>query len=206
MPKKPKPPLTFPQYERIFRIIHGVLLNEDCDPSKSCMYFSIIGAFILQQHHQLSPSLRAGAAAYNFGLSQNQVIAFGRVENGHLVSDDNAFHFWIEIGDWIVDLSAPLFQANGIQPKMFQKPKNTDAPDQANLDIPGTFTHSTNGKLTSDLFRHFQSYPMNVDLTNICTQWYKPPPKPMIPIVPIADSKGNMSEVRQSPIVLVGAW
>lgn len=170
------------------------------------MYFSIIGAFVLQQHHHINPILRAGAAAYNFGLSQPQVIAFGRVENGRLVSDDNAFHFWIEIDNWIVDFSAPLVQANGIQPKMFQRPKNTETLEQANLDIPGAFIHRTNGKLTNELLRYFQSHQMNADLANICAQWYKPPPKPIVPMVPISDAKGRISESRQSNVTLVGAW
>ena len=206
MPKIKRQPLTLPQYERIFRTIHGILLNEECDPSKSCMYFALMGAFIVQQHHRLNANPRAGAAAYNFGLPGNSVLAFGRSEDGKLISDDNAFHFWIEVDDWVIDFAAPLFQAANVQPKMFQKTKSSLAPNPNELDEPGSFVHATNPGLTNSLLQHFQSLPMNADLVNIGTNWYRPPPKTMTPFIQVSDSHGKMSQVRLSPVTLVGAW
>ena len=198
MPKRNRPPLTLLQYERIFRIIHGVLLNEQCDPSKCCTYFAIIGAFLLEHHHRLDANPRAGAAAYNFGLPTNDVLAFGRKLNQRLVSDNDASHFWIEANDWVVDFQVPLFQSAHMRPRMFRKEK-------CSLDLPyepSSFFHETNPQL----IREFLLHPMNSDLVNICKNWYRPPPKTINSSMPISDSYGNVSEVKLSPITLTGVW
>jgi len=202
MSKSIRPPLTLPQYERIFRIIHGVLLNEECDPSKSCTYFALIGAFLLEHHHRLNANPRAGAATYNFGLPGNDVLAFGKKLNGKLASDDEAFHFWVEVNDWVIDFQAPIFQSAQIQPKMFQKVKNPSAQPHT----PGSFLHETNPQLTNLLIQQFQRHPMNADLVGICTNWYRPPPKSIKPSIPISNGHGKISEVKLSPITLTGVW
>lgn len=201
MSKCLRPPLTLPQYERIFRIIHGVLLNEKCDPSKSCTYFAVIGAFLLEHHHRLNAIPRAGAAAYNFGLPGKDVFAFGTELDGRLVSNDRAFHFWVEVDGWVIDFQAPIFQSVQM-PKMFQKAKNFSE----QLHEPGSFFHEINPQLTNQLLQHFQLHPMNTDLVNICTSWYRPPPKKILHALPISNARGEISEVKLSPITLSGAW
>jgi hypothetical protein len=206
MSKIKRPPLTLPQYERIFRSVHGLLLNEECDPSKSCTYFSVIGAFLIQQHHRMNASPRAGVAAYNLALPDNKVIVFGKLDDGMLVSTELAFHFWVEIDDWIIDFSAPLLQGASIKPKMIQKACRNFSHDPASLNEPGAYAHIVNSQLTNELLIDFQAHPLNMDLVKICTQWYRPPPKDMAPSVTIANAQGETSEVRLSPVRLVGAW
>jgi hypothetical protein len=206
MPRSPKLPLTLPEYERIFRIIHGLLLNEDCDPSKACTYFAIIGAALVGKHCRLTAIPQAGAAAYNLGLPENKVIAYGRVDEGRLISDDQAFHAWTLIDDWIVDFAAPLFQGPNVRPKMFQKIKSGVSPDPSQLDSPGSFGHTTNLKLTNSLLEDFKSYQVNLDLVSIATDWYRSPPKKVFTSIPIANAFGKTVEAKLSPVLLVGAW
>lgn len=204
--KRGRPPLTLPEYERIFRIIHGLLLNEKCEPSKACTYFAVIGTFVLRKHHRLPANPLAGIAAYNFGLVGNQVLAFGRDANGMLASDDKAFHFWIEVDDWVIDFQAPIFEATKAQPKMFQKKTISIVADQEQIHETGSFFHEADPMLTSQLLKHFTSHPMNDDLATICANWYRPPPKKIMSSIQISNQKGEISEVRLSPITLVGAW
>lgn len=206
MPKSPKAPLTLPEYERIFRMIHGLLLNEDCDPSKACNYFAIIGAALVSKHHRLTAIPQAGAAAYNLGLPGNKVIAYGRIDDGRLISDERAFHAWTLIDNWIVDFSAPLFQGPNIRPKMFQRIRSGISPNPGQLDVKGSFGHATNSDLTNMLWEDFQSFSMNMDLFSIATDWYRPPPKKVFYSIPIADAFGKTTEVKLSPVLLVGAW
>jgi hypothetical protein len=62
-------PLSFQEYERLFRAIHAVVANEDSEPAKACLFFGIAGAHILRTHHKLAAARPvAGFAGYNLLL------------------------------------------------------------------------------------------------------------------------------------------
>ena len=48
MAKRATPPITLPEYERLFRTIHAVVANEQGDPTKACLFFAVAGAFLLK--------------------------------------------------------------------------------------------------------------------------------------------------------------
>jgi len=124
-------PLSVDDYERVFRVVHGVLLNERGSPSEACLYFGAFGAAILATHHNLAALPVVGAAAYRLGTLASDVLAFAQPtpSSGH-ASSENAFHCWVQVNGWALDFSAPLFDerlARAGMPraygrKMLQKP------------------------------------------------------------------------------------
>jgi hypothetical protein len=76
-------PLTLPEYERLFRVIHAVIENEEGDSSKACLFFGIAGAFLLSRSHRLMGARPVvGVAGYNLRTPTNLSIILGAVENG----------------------------------------------------------------------------------------------------------------------------
>ena len=104
MLSRSRPPLTLPEYERLFRIIHAVVENEGGDSSKACLFFGIAGAHLLSSHHRFKTArLVAGIAGYNLRTPTNLSIVLGKVEGGELLSNEDHFHCWIEVDGWIIE-------------------------------------------------------------------------------------------------------
>ena len=211
-PVSSRPPLTLPEYERLFRVIHAVIENEEGDSSKACLFFGMAGAFLLSRIHCFKGARPiAGVAGYNLRTPTNLAIILRTVENGEWSSDEKNFHCWIEVDGWVIDLTAPLFdnmapfdRKGATVPRlMFQKPVGADFKD---MNTPGAFMHIPNPELTVALMGHFAQKPAHSDLIGICEQWYKPPPKKMAPSVGIGDQHGRVREVRLSPLRVEGAW
>lgn len=207
-----RPPLTLPEYERLFRVIHAVIENEEGDSSKACLFFGIAGAFLLNRSHGLKNARPvAGVAGYNLRTPTNLAIILGNVENGEWSSDQDNFHCWIEVDGWIIDLTAPLFddmapfarKGATVPCLMFQKPAHARFKD---MNIPGAYMHLPNPELTFALMTNFVQKPSHSDLINICEQWYERPPKRMAPSVGIGDQHGKVKEVRLSQFRVEGAW
>lgn len=207
-----RPPLTLPEYERLFRVIHAVIESEEGDSSKACLFFGIAGAFLLSQNHRLKGARPVvGVAGYNLRTPTNLAIILGTLEKGEWSSDEDNFHCWIEVDGWIVDLTAPLFDSMApferkgatVPPLMFQKPASTDF---EGMNTPGAYMHLPNPELTVALLAHFAQKPAHGDLISICQQWYEPPPKKMAHSVGIGDQHGLQKEVRLSQLRLEGAW
>lgn len=78
MAKRATPPITLPEYERLFRTIHAVVANEKGDPTKACLFFAVAGAYLLKRHHKLSSACPvARVAGYNLGTPSDFGIIFG---------------------------------------------------------------------------------------------------------------------------------
>lgn len=214
MPAPARPPLTLPEYERVFRTIHGVLQNDDSEPSKECLFFAIAGAFMLSKHHGLNAFPRCGAAAYNLNTVTNAVLVLGALDTGTLVSNDESFHCWIEVDGWIVDFTAPLFNdmidpiraGQKIPPKMFQKTPRARPSSLNDLNAPGAYCHAVDGKLHNELMSSFRDLPANGDLVQICAEWYRPPPKKVADSIQVFDQHGNPSWASHSPVRIGGSW
>ena len=209
-------PITLLEYERLFRTIHGILLNEEGTPSRACLFFAILGAAALNRHHRFkSPAqVVSGAAAHNLRTPTNACLVLGASENDELVSDKDHFHCWIEVEGWIVDFSAPLFDQmldrgkddTPVPPLMFQKRALSTASMLERLGSPGAYLHIGNQDLTFYLLDHFSKKRAHGDLVEICTQWYTRPPKKIRPALGIGNAKGEVSEVPLSSIRIAGAW
>ena len=214
MKSKTKPPLYMADFERVFRTIHGVLLNEQCEPARSCLYFGIIGAAILHKHHGLSARPMVGAAGYNFGTPAIGVLAFAEPQRDAPHSSENAFHCWIEMNGWAIDFQAPLFSDLSstvglllpVPRYMLQRQLQGASASLDELNRPNAYWYERNQLLEAQLFAGFIDKPVNNDLLNICVDWYKPHPKQMVECIGMGNNYGEVNPVRLSPLRLNGAW
>ena len=214
-PAHQKPPITFPEYERLFRTIHAIVANEKGDPSKACLFFAIAGAYLLAKHHGLREARpMAGFAGYNLRLPTNLVLLLGAVSENETASHEDAFHCWIEVEGYVLDLTAPLFdqmapqdrKGSRVRPQLFQKPQGTGVGSVEQLNSPGAYMHVRNPDLLAALMARFTQLRANEDLVNICLQWYVRPPKRMAPYVGVGNQHGQVQQVPLSPVQLEGAW
>ena len=209
-----RPPLSLPDFERVFRTIHGVLLNEKCDPSKACLHFGIIGAAILNEHHRLPAKAVIGAAAYNIGTTSHDVLTFATPQSVGLRSSENAFHCWVEVKDWVIDFQAPLFREmlvslgkpSNIPRNMFQKPLGEMQASLEQLSIPHSYWYEPNPELGHRLIEGLATKPANKDFLDICVKWYRPSPRKMHASIGIGNQHGQVNEVKLSPYTLSSAW
>ena len=214
MPKRSTPPITLPEYERLFRTIHAVVANEQGDPTKDCLFFAVAGAYLLKRHHKLSSACPvAGVAGYNMRTPTNLSLVFGKPENDTFVSDANVFHCWVEVDGWVIDLMAPLFdemapvdRKEAVIPRfMFQKPVIAEV-KSIRLDTPGAYLHLPNDRLTTDLMQGFTEKPAHSDLVRVCDQWYARPPRKIESSIGIEDQTGKAREVFFSQVRIDGVW
>lgn len=205
--------ISLPDFQRIFRTIHGVLLNEKGDLARACLFFGVIGASILRIHHKLEAVVVCGFAAYKVD-ENNDVLVLGTQKDGFLTSENNGFHCWVQCNDWFLDFTSPLFQEmialGGIQKtcprRMLQKRESEMSESLSALHNPGHFLYGDNQDLTKQLVDGFFSRKAYEDILNICLEWYKPTPKKMQEVIGVGDSKGQVMQTRLSPILLNGAW
>jgi hypothetical protein len=205
--------IVLPDFERIFRTVHGVLLNEKADLDRACLFFAVIGASILRIHHKLDAVVVCGFAAFKID-ENNDVLVLGTQKDGFLASENNAFHCWVQCNDWFLDFASPLFQemfaSCGIQKtcprRMLQKQQWEMSESLSELRSRGHFLYGGNQDLTKRLVDGFFSRRAYEDILNICLEWYKPTPKKMQEVIGVGDSKGRVMQTRLSPIVLNGAW
>lgn len=205
--KASKPPLQLQDYQRIFRTIHGILLNEKCDPAKACVYFGIFGAAILQKHHRITADIRIGAAGYRIGPAGHEVMLFANLQPTGFQSDPDGFHCWLEVEGWAIDFQAPLFPdlmgVPSMPRKMFQKPLSYMNPE---LDVPDAFWYERNPELELHCLQSHFDKRANHDLGEICLTWYKPLPRKMLASIGIGNQYGDVNQVSLSPCLLSGVW
>jgi hypothetical protein len=207
--------ITLQDYERIFRTIHGVLLTEKADIPRSCLFFGVVGAAILQNHYGVAAIPVVGPAIYKIGDQSNDAIAFAQFgPKGELQASTEAFHCWVEVDGWCIDFIAPLFQemveSSGrpcvIDRKMFQKQVPTDIEAHVSLEKAGDFICLPDHELTNHLIEEYFNKPAMGDLVQICVEWFKRPPQEMIPTLGVADQHGKIKPVTLSPLRITGAW
>ena len=211
---KNKLPITLPDYYRAFQIMHGILLNENSTPHKACLFFANAGAEILSQHFKLQAVPIAGAAFYFLHDESASVLSFADLTQDDVSSNDQAFHAWVQCGDWIIDFMAPLFPEAlkdtgvniSIPRKMFQKNVSSMADSLDVLNKSGDFLLSPNIELTKHLQSGLAEKPANADLVDIASRWFVKTPKKIFKEMPISDGKGKLIKAKLSSITIQGAW
>lgn len=217
--KQPPLPLSFADYQRLYRVIVTVLNSVDAHTAHACKFFAIAGAYILSKTHRLDASPRFGSAFYRVDDKADFVMAFTDMEAFHrdeLDSHPEAFHAWIECHGVVIDLLAPLFRENllSLKPdspirlprKMFQKPIGLMAETPFNLAREGDFYLLVNPLLTNEMIRDFLSRNSNKDLVEVCRYWYKPSPKTIQPQLKMGSDDGTQTLMRLDNTELVGKW
>jgi hypothetical protein len=198
----------------MFSTIHAILLNEEAKMNHSCIWFSIIGAFVLREHYKINAKVAMGIAAYMVDEEKENVLVFAENDGTRLFCSDNGFHSWIEANEHIIDFTAPLFpkMVKSVNPtescpsKMFQKPLKKMCNSVSELKRTGDFFVGKDMVFSDQTVDHFMSFPVNVDLIKLCCDWYKRPPKKMYKAIKIGNNKGHLNDVHLKQINLVGSW
>ncbi|WP_447773998.1 DUF2026 family protein [Variovorax boronicumulans] len=206
-------PLWLPDYERIFRTIHGVLLNEQSDGTRACVYFGTIGAAILRSAYGMDARAQVGAAGYGLGAQLTDAFVFGEHVPGGVVSSDNGFHCWIEVDGWAIDFQAPLFRdliastgrTNLPQRIMVQKQIAQSVATPADLR-KDRFWYAPDADLRRSTLEHHNAKKSSKDFEDICVQWFRRPPHKMMEPIGIADQGGQVKPVFLSPVRVTAAW
>jgi Protein of unknown function (DUF2026) len=208
--------LPLPDYERIYRLITGVLDGNGNTP-RACVFFSAVGCALLEQNYKVKADFRGGGAAYAMATGGDKLTVshFGRVDDaGALVSDTGAFHCWVEAEGYAIDFMAPLFEASmragghqvSIPPRMFQRPLAEMAPSVPEVRTLGDFHLARSPELELEVFGNFGRLPMNGDLANIALHWFRRPPKELPRDMAWRDNEGNQKALSLKGPRLVGAW
>lgn len=202
--------LKWTEYERIYQVINSVLENEGADPSEACIFFSTYGSYILSKHYGLEATPKAGLAVYRIG-EQDEILAFGTIQNGTLSGDGDAFHCWVEVDEWAIDFMAPAFSQLPqdkfkIPPKIFQKQLSKMSPSPSELNAPGDFFLSSSPASTAKHMSVLTKSLAYGDLAKICADWYVKPPRKIKKAIQIGDGKGKLNSVSLKGQRLVGTW
>ncbi|MCU0833523.1 MAG: DUF2026 domain-containing protein [Chromatiaceae bacterium] len=213
MPKSKRLLITLPEYERIFRVIHGALKNEQGDPAKACLFFGIIGARILQTHYKLNAVPLVGHAIYRLSATED-LLGLGVSGEHGVTSTEEGFHCWVLCEDWSIDFHAPLFPEMlsnsgarySVPRQMFQKPIARMSQSADDLTTVGSFIYGYNEELTRYSIAQFYSLQAHNDIEDICTQWFNRNPQKMQQHLLIGDQNGNVNHVPLSPLKVTGAW
>ena len=203
--------LSLEDYERMFRVVHGLLLAERGDPAKACLYFGVIGALLLEQHHQVRAQPVVGMAGYRLA---GRPLVFAEPEGAILRATPTGFHCWIDTEGFVIDLQAPLFpeaiaqlDPAGVLPRrMMQKSFASASETPQALGEGGTHWHYHDAPLHRTLLTEFVEVPANLDLAQIAADWYRPSPAPLRDAIRVGNGRGQVKDVPLSPVKIEGAW
>jgi hypothetical protein len=188
-----------------------LLLAEQGDPARACVYFGVIGALLLEHHHQLRAAPIVGMAAYRLG---DQHLAFADPSDGVMRANLSGFHCWVETDDSIIDFQAPLFAdalarqdpSRVLPRRMMQKSLATASAAPIDLTTGGECWHQADRALHMQLLTEFVERQANQDLARIANQWYQPGPGELRDAIEVGDGRGRVKRVPLSPIRVDGAW
>jgi len=200
-------------YQRIFRVIFAVL-DGLADRHKACVFFAIAGAAILSQKYKLHARPRAGAAALVVSGKPTNVVTFARLEGADLVSDEDAFHCWIECNGCAIDFMAPIYNTAlheigysvAVPARMFQRPLDQMATKMEELTHEGAFRLLRSEHLEYKIFSKFLSKNGYRDLVGVCQQWYVQPPEEIPQTLTMQEDRGKDYTLRLDGPEIVGAW
>lgn len=207
----PKPPLTLPEYERIYQLIYSVLDGRANTPH-ACMFFAITSSMILNKHYKIPATPVAGA--FLLCVDPNPfVISIAKNENGTVTSDRSGFHMWIQTETHAIDFMTPIFKesikssGNGmtVPRKMFQRPLSEETDLIEELTKPGDYFTIPNPELTKELIDSFTDRDGNMDLVLAADRWFEKYPKKMDDLS-LMDDLGKVHKLILSAPPIKGAW
>ena len=207
-----RPLLPLSDYQRIYQVIYSVLEASGIAVThRACIFFASVGANILIKHHALPATISAGCMALMVDEQRANVAVYGREENGIFVSNETAFHAWVECDGWLIDFMAPIMSVAlrqdgvdwAVPRRMLQKHLVDRKNNLGEIQHVGEFFASHDHALTESLIDR-QGVQFR-DLMNICMAWYRRPPKPLKGIA-LADSHGRTKKLTLRAPSIDGVW
>lgn len=172
--------ITLKQYELIYKVVASVAKELSHGAGRSCQFYNVNGAFILENFFKVKAKPVMGAAFIRLSESGN-TLSFAGEENGNFYSSPEAFHCWVETENNFIDFTAPeyreaLSQAglnDNIKRMMFQKDKKSMSESPYDMINSGDFYFESNLELTNHLLSKMLEKPATHDLAKICLEWCK---------------------------------
>lgn len=205
--------ITLKQYESIYRIVASIGNHFAHGAGRSCQFYNVNGALILQQLLKVQARPVMGAAFIRLNTF-GDTVSFAAEENNNFYSSPDAFHCWVETPSFIIDFTAPEYReaasqipnASSIPRKMFQKEKRLMSSDPYSMENPGDFFFSENGALTLHLLNEMYARMDARDLANICCDWYKKYSKKGIEETTLMNDLGELTPIKLLSCSLNSKW
>jgi hypothetical protein len=204
-----KSPLTidFFEYQKIFRILHGIheFANEGERPS--CQFYSTVGAYILGSIYGVNASPRMGAAYIKVDEANDFALAFAHPDFRYCNSDSEHFHCWIETDNHYIDFTSPVYSSYPNTPTlkqryMFQKPKLAMSESHLDLDNNGDFYFEVNPGLTATQMLSGAESTKLMDFAEIARGWVQASKKSLQKNFNIQASDGEVISLKASNLSL----
>ena len=202
-----KLPISFQDYERIYQVIWSLLNAVGAQTEASCVFFSVVGAAILQESHKLAAYPVAGAAEYAFDAEGEHLVTYAAVAD--------TFHAWVECEGYAIDFMAPIFadvkksqgQPGAYPRKMFQRRLDSAAQDGLPAASAfGSFAVFRDEARTQEIKDAFSALETNIDLGALAMAWYKPSPLPIRQVFEFRDNETGVLKAKLKAPALVGSW
>jgi|SRR5450830_124474 len=209
-----RPLLPLADYQRIFRVIHSVLDSVEANIPAASFFFSVTAAQILKKFYKMNAFPVAGAAFYLVSKDGSGALSFGEIDGETVTSNSDAFHCWVQCEGVALDFMAPVFQellvAAGhpmaVPRQMFQKDLTRMCTAPNALQVQGDFRLEPNLALTRDLLQQFMNKAALSNLSQVCLEWYRKPPKELDSDLLMQAAEGPGTSIKLSRLQVVGVW
>lgn len=208
----PRHLLPLLDYQRIYQVTYSVLeASEIAVTHRSCIFFAAVGAMILREHYGRPATISAGCLALMVDEQKANVAVYGREAEDTFVSDEDAFHAWVECDGWLIDFMAPIMgvamREDGrdwhVPRRMLQKRLAEGKASIGEIQHVGEFFSSHDSDLAESLI-DAQSIQFG-DLLKTCMAWFRRPPKPLKDLA-LADSHGPTKKLVLRAPSIDGVW
>lgn len=197
-------------------VIHAVLAESGGSPATGCLFFALAGAYLMSEVHRLPATVHVGTAFYAVGGDPPNVLMFARFVDDIAVADPamGRFHAWVECGEWVIDLMAPVFHENAsaqglawsIPRRRFQKHLDAMAPQLEDIEAPGTFGVVPNTDLRAELMEPLSDAPATLHMVSQCLSWYRRPPTLQPDLARLPHFHGGVQMLRLPSHRIEGDW
>lgn len=209
-----RPLLPLADYQRIFRVIHSVLDSVDANIPAASFFFSVTAAQILKKFYKMNAFPVAGAAFYLVSKDGSGALSFGVIDGDKVDSNSDAFHCWVQCDGVALDFMAPVFQellvAAGhpmaVPRQMFQKDLARMCAGPNELKVQGDFRLEPNLALTRDLLQQFMNKAALSNLSQVCLDWYRKPPRELGTDLVMQGADGAGTTIKLSRLQVAGVW
>lgn len=204
---KMKPVMTLKEYELLYRIVSAVGEKFSHGKGRSCLFYNVIGAAVINDVLRVKAMPLMGAAFIS--VNEREIVAYAGHEDGRVYSSEDKFHCWIETDDFYIDLTAPEYgvdMKHSVPKKMFQKFRRESLGHPNDIEKPGDFSFHPNIALSRHYLMNMMNSPQMHDFTEICKHWFKSSLKKELPTLTITDDLGKTTEFKLKPRCIESKW
>lgn len=204
--------ITLKQYELIYKIVASVGKELSYGAGRSCQFYNVNGAFLLEKIFKVKASPVMGAAFIR--LAKNgDTLSFAGEEDGRFYSSPEAFHCWVETDNNIIDFTAPEYREalllagsdSRLKRLMFQKEKASMSRGPHDMSNVGDFYFESSPELTHAFLTKMFEKAATQDLATICFEWCKKSKKKLSGF-DIINDLGEVTPIKPVNYSVSGAW